>query len=267
MDNNALTMNISDLIDLSNLNLEAPELIDLSNIDLRNLGKPVKEITEIPQNKLTHMNEYIDEVNILIIKSTILNHISTMSEISDGTDKTIVHQMYNILKNLLILHGKSISNLSQFIREIEDNMNLLELSFNRFVIHKILNNIKHGKYYDNIHFREINIDTSNIPPMTVEERINIEEKLPQFIHSKQIKKKQKPFNVGEIVGAKDKETKWWLARVLHRHDAPDCADYWYYIRFENCDSIHDEWISSKSFRVRYFNPKRHFLKRRSIAVK
>ena len=140
----------------------------------------------------------------------------------------------------------------------------MDLSYNRLVIHKMINNIKTDDYKNNIHFRESNTAVRNIPPMSVEERIIIEEKLPQYRYSRQIKKNQKPFNVGEIVGAKDKENKWWLARVLHRHDAPDCADYWYYIRFENHGPMHDEWISSKTYRVRYFNAKKHFLKRKII---
>lgn len=250
---------------MDKLNLDIPDLIDLDRINLHDLGKSVKKFNESSKNtEQNYIHEYESDINILIIKSTILNHISAMSEISDCIDKTIIHQMYNILKNLLILHGKNIYNLSHFILEIENNINLLELSFNRFIIHKMLNNIKNGRCSDNIHFREIDTFIGNTPPISTEDRINIEEKLPQFMNSKQIKKKQKPFNVGEIVGAKDKENKWWLARVLHRHDAPDCADYWYYIRFENCDAMHDEWISSKTFRVRYFNPKRHFLKRRGV---
>lgn len=261
-------MDNNESLDLSNLNLDSPEIIDLSDVNLHYLGNPLKKVIEPRKNnELKYMHEYLSDFNILIIKSTILNHISAMYELSDNIDKTIVHQMYNILKNLLILHGESISKLPHFIKEIENNINLLELSlFNRIVIHKMLNNIKCGIFSDNIYFREIDTFASNIPPISIEERLTIEEKLPQFMHSKQIKKKQKPFNVGEIVGAKDKENKWWLARVLHRHDASDCADYWYYIRFENCDAIHDEWISSKTFRVRYFNPKRHFLKRRGAIL-
>lgn len=241
--------------------LDIPELIDLENMNLHEIDKSIKIIDEKKHNNI-YTNEHENDIHDLIIRSNILNHILLIHELSNNEDKTVQYQMYNTLKNLLILHGKYIHNSKIFIVDIEKHINLLELSYNRYVIHKMLNNIKKGNYKDNIHFREINIAVNNIPPISAEERIAIEEKLPQFNYSRQIKKNQKPFNVGEIVGAKDKENKWWLARVLHRHDAPDCADYWYYIRFENCGSMHDEWISSKTFRVRYYNPKKHFLKRR-----
>jgi hypothetical protein len=244
-----------------------PEFIDLSTTNLLDLGTPVTYVKEKPAStESQYMKEYESESHTLIMKSTILNQITLIQEIDDSEYKTVNHQMYNILKNMLILHGSVISRMPTFITEIENCMTLIELSYSRYVIHKMINNLRNGVHKDNIHFRESNTVVSNIPPMTVEERMAIEEKLPQFRYSRQIKKKQKPFNVGEIVGAKDKENKWWLARVLHRHDASDSPDHWYYIRFENCDAMHDEWISSKTYRVRYFNPKKHFLKRRRIIV-
>ena len=247
--------------------LDLPDFIDLSTMNLRDLGPPVTQPTEKKSStESQYMREYDDEVHTLIMKSTILNQITLIQEIDDTEDKTVNHQMFNILKNMLILHGNTISKMPVFITEIENYMTLLELTYNRFVIHKMIKNLRCGDHNNNMHFRESNTVVSNIPPMTVEDRIAIEEKLPQFRYSRQIKKKQKPFNVGEIVGAKDKENKWWLARVLHRHDAPDCADHWYYIRFENHGAIHDEWISSKTYRVRYFNAKKHFLKRKRIIV-
>lgn len=240
-----------------------PNIIDLTTINLRDLGHPVVEEKEKSTDS-HYMREYDKCINTLVMRTNILNQITLIQEIDDNSDKTIKYQMYNILKNMLILHGKEITQLPQFIKEIENHLCSLDLSYNRVVIHKMINNIRKGIYKNNIHFRESNTMVSNIPPMPVEERLNIEEKLPQYRYSRQIKKKQKPFNVGEIVGAKDKENKWWLARVLHRHEAPDCTDYWYYIRFENHGPMHDEWISSKTYRVRYFNPKKHFLKRKLV---
>jgi hypothetical protein len=244
-----------------------PDFIDLMSVNLRDLGPPVVEVKEKPKTTESHyMREYDDDVKTLIMKSTILNQIALIHEIDDTEDKTINHQMYNILKNMLILHGSAIYKMPLFIKEIENCMSIIELNYSRFVIHTMIKNIKNGNLRDNIHFRETNKSVSNTPPMSVDERIVIEKTLPMFRYSRQIKKNQTPFKVDEIVGAKDKENRWWVARVLHRHDAPDSPDHWYYIRFENCGAMHDEWISSKTYRVRYFNPKKHFLKRSRVLL-
>jgi hypothetical protein len=125
----------------------------------------------------------------------------------------------------------------------------------------MLNNIRKKKFADNLHYREINQVMSSAPPIPVEERIAIEKNLPTFRYSRQIKKKLKPFKVDQIVGAKDKENKWWLARILHVHNTPNASHVWYYVYFEGWGSAHNEWINSSTYRVRAYNPRRHFLKR------
>jgi hypothetical protein len=216
----------------------------------------------IPKN--TIYKEYTNELNTLLIKSNIMNQITLIHEVSESDDKTHLHQLYNMLKNTLIIHGKTLYKMTNFTNEIDNYLSLIELNYNRCIIHKMISNIKNNNYMENIYFREITYAVSNVPPMSVTERMSIEENLPQFRYSRQIKKKQAPFNVDDIVGAKDKENKWWLARILHRFDAPETEDYWYYIRFENHGPLHDEWICSKTYRVRYFNPKKHFLKSKRV---
>ena len=78
---------------------------------------------------------------------------------------------------------------------------------------------------------------------------------------KQIKKFPQMFKEDQIVGAKDKENNWWLARVLNVFTTPECDSHWYYVRFEGWGAKHDEWINARTYRVRNYNPKKHFLKR------
>ena len=218
------------------------------------------------ENKKTNTiyKEYTNELNALLIKSNIMNQITLIHEVSESDNKTHLHQLYNMLKNTLIIHGDTLYKMTDFTNEIDNYLSLIELNYNRCIIHKMISNIKNNNYMENIYFREATYAVSNVPPMSVTERMSIEENLPQFRYSRQIKKKQAPFNVDDIVGAKDKENKWWLARILHRFDAPETEDYWYYVRFENHGPLHDEWICSKTYRVRYFNPKKHFLKSKRV---
>ena len=96
--------------------LDLPDFIDLSTMNLRDLGPPVTQPTEKKSSTESHyMREYDDEVHTLIMKSTILNQITLIQEIDDNEDKTVNHQMFNILKNMLILHGNTISKMPAFI--------------------------------------------------------------------------------------------------------------------------------------------------------
>lgn len=67
------------------------------------------------------------------------------------------------------------------------------------------------------------------------------------------------YKVGQIVGARDSERKWWMSRILYIFEDPEFPYPWYYVHFEGWSEIQNEWISSP-FRVRRFNPKRDFLK-------
>ena len=250
---------VSNLGSETYVELELPESIDLSAVDLRDLGTPMKSFNN---QESTYSNEYSNEINDILIKSNIMNIVTIIHDTIDSEDKTNVHQLYNILKNTLIINSRALNTMPNFTKEIDNYLTLIAVDYNRLLIHKMLSNIRNN--IDNKQFREIGYGTSNIPPMSIEERIIIESKLPQFRKVRQFKKNQAPFNVDEIVGAKDKENKWWLARVLHRFDTPESADFWYYVRFENQDAIHDEWICSKTYRVRHFNPRKHFLKRRHV---
>ena len=113
-----------------------------------------------------------------------------------------------------------------------------------------------------------------MPPMAAEDLINIDKwvenncrwNVLKKINSEkggELKVKRKPppkFEVGQIVGAKDKERKWWMARILYVFIDPDYPYPWYYVHFEGWRDVHNEWISSP-FRIKKFNPRRDFLKR------
>jgi hypothetical protein len=77
-----------------------------------------------------------------------------------------------------------------------------------------------------------------------------------------VKKKKEilRYNVGQIVGAKDQERKWWMARILYIVDDPNYPYPWYYVHFEGWGDIQNEWISSP-IRLKKFNPRRDILRR------
>lgn len=112
-----------------------------------------------------------------------------------------------------------------------------------------------------------------LPPMAAEDLLNIDRWVEDNCKWQVLKKlngegsevkkeKRLPnkFEVGQIVGAKDQERKWWMARILYVFVDPNYPYPWYYVHFEGWKDIHNEWISTP-FRIKRFNPRRDFLKR------
>ena len=75
-----------------------------------------------------------------------------------------------------------------------------------------------------------------------------------------VKTKPRTFKVNDIVGVKDKEHKWCMARVLLVMDDPDFYTPWYYVHFHNWDVNFREWIGDAN-RIKPYLPKRDRFKR------
>lgn len=70
---------------------------------------------------------------------------------------------------------------------------------------------------------------------------------------------QSKFKVGQIVGARDSNGKWWLSEVLHLLEVNDGNGIWYYVNFKGFDMKANEWVQVP--RICKFNPKRDKLYR------
>lgn len=202
-----------------------------------------------------HNREYDAECTKFIMEKSLINMVSMLV---DNQNSDMEHALNGVLKNMLILHGKNIS--PSCLIELERHAIQLQNDYIKNVLFKMIDNIRKKVAWDNIGFREIH-NVARAPPIPIEERIVIEQTLPQLNYERQIKKAAPKFKVGQIVGAKDKENKWWLSRILHVYDTPKKNSYWYYVRFEGWGKEHDEWIDGSSYRVRQFNSRKHFLKK------
>lgn len=205
-----------------------------------------------------YVSEYIKDTEKLLIKTNILSLLDLIYDCEELIKKK---KLLNMLKNMIILHGKILKNSPLFIKNLRSVLTGHDLQYDIFVIYKLLNNITNNKLHDNIHFRYVNEKIQKYPSLTPEEEAIIENKVKYMRFSYQSKKKHEPFKVGQIVGAKDKEMKWWLSRILHIHNDVERDGYWYYVRFEGWGALHDEWINSETFRVKWFNPRKHYLKK------
>jgi hypothetical protein len=213
--------------------------------------------------------EYTIDINICILKTTIRNIIMSITDADEISSSVLI----DVLKNTIILHSKQLSNYPVFITYIENNMVSMTCCYNIIVVCKLLQNIRERKFNDNIHHRVINNNDSNMPPITAEARIAIEQRLPQTRFARQLKKKPCEYIVGEIVGCKDRNNNWYLSEIMHIHNDATFQGYWYYINFKGWgllnknESTYNEWLSSESYRVRKYNPRNHHLKRYNTSKK
>lgn len=219
-----------------------------------------KEVPMNPKYSIHGSREHDIDIRGCIVKTTITNLLLI---IEDSDDQIEIGTMLDILKNTIILQAKELSNMPYFITQIEQLLMQKETSYQIYVIFKMLNNITKNRSGENLHFRVVNNKVSNIPPMSEEDRIVIENKLPHMRFSRQIKKKKNIFVVGEIVGCRDKNNNWWMAEVKYIHMDENYSGYWYYVNFKGWDltgNIFSEWISSEGFRIKKYNPRKHHLK-------
>ena len=81
---------------------------------------------------------------------------------------------------------------------------------------------------------------------------------------RRINAKPPKFKEGDIVGAQDKEGRWWLSQVLQVFSA--YGQHVYYVEFKGWGPQFNEFIASP-FKIRQFNPRKHKLYRAAWEAK
>jgi hypothetical protein len=242
------------LYDLSKIDFNRNNLIKTELPDLLN---PIKKIAN-------NYSEHIYDVELIVLESNILNLITLITGLSIKT-KYLEYDLFNILKNIIIINTKRIKHIftKNKLKNIEDAIYSIEDTFHKKILINLLYNIKHNKISEtrniNIMYRNIYKTTDKYPPINAEERINIEQNLPQFRKIKQFKKHPISFSVDEIVGVKSDENKWHLGRVLHKYTDSSTGNDWYYVKIEGMSDICNFWINSITYRIQKFKAKKHFL--------
>lgn len=147
----------------------------------------------------------------------------------------VICQNKNILNSYPTLAVQIFKKINDFI--LKDEMYELIPSYN-----KIFNDKRH--------------DLLSSDKLSEQHIDSVKDQLLQIIAERKFnhKLKKPKFKKGEIVGAQDKEGKWWLSEVL------EVIQYGthilYYITFKGWGDKFNEFIE-EGYRIRYFNPKRH----------
>ena len=103
--------------------------------------------------------------------------------------------------------------------------------------------------------RAVDIDTM------LQKRHQWQEENPEKVSEKKaLKKVPKKFKVNDIVGVKDREKKWHMARVIYVFEDDKFPFPWYYVHFHNWHDNFREWIGDSN-RIKPYMPERDFFRR------
>ena len=149
----------------------------------------------------------------------------------------------------------------KFIHENPQFAVVVKAKFHEFIIKDqminlipIYNTIFNDNLYDNINIKNVNFELF----LSDEEYKKIEKKYNEDIKKmKVVSKYNTPkytYEIGEIVGAKDKQGNWWLSRIIQSflYD----SHIIYYVEFVGWGKEFNEFISDR-FRLEKFNPRKH----------
>jgi hypothetical protein len=208
-----------------------------------------------------NMDEFALDARILLIRNVLVSLIETAVDIELSDTNTDARAPLRSIINLLILHGRELASAPETRRDIKNHAFKLKRTQTCLTVFRMLFNIKQHRFSANMHFRQVKEHVPAALPVSIEARIMIETHLPQYRKARQSLKEPPVFKVDQIVGGRDSTNRWWLSRVLHVHNEPGTKIYWYYIHFEGWPKSSREWICSRSYSIRSYNPKKHILRR------
>jgi len=214
-----------------------------------------KNITE------NHTNEYYRDITLVIIENNILQMINILRDVDLSKASYIKYNMFGVLQNIIIINSNKLRELyyKNNFTIIKKAIYSLPDKYNKMVLLNMFDNIVNSKSYNNINYRHIEPIITKYPPISAEERICIEQQLPQFRRSKQYKKNPNIFKVDEIVGVKSDENKWNMGRVLHNYTDESTGYDWYYVKIEGMSNTCNFWVNSITYRIQKFKPHKHLL--------
>ncbi len=265
-----------------NCDLLEEEFLQDSDEPKKPIKKPyMPDLTKIPKHddRKTHITEDIFSDKIVHTADTIGNYVlpkaSTPEEIEKYEQEmlvniySIIHMMesmkmsdpfYQIVVKTTFIQLKYLCRLVPFMRGNSLFLLLVKSLFHRYIAvlgHKELIEIYDDVFSDRIYSGD-NEKYVFVPTISEEwcnEKIKeYQTAMKQMQIRKMAKRKPPKYEKGEIVGAQDRERKWWLSQILEVFEFN--GNQVYYVRFAGWGDKFDEFIPD-GFRLQKYNSKKH----------
>ena len=158
-----------------------------------------------------------------------------------------------------------ILRLSHVIKFVPNTIGIIKNFFHTLIVdeRRIEFVEKYNKIFNDDLYKDITAYYKAMPiiPQDVLDSalVKYNAKVAAYMKQTHSRRQMPTFYDGQIIGAKDRDGKWWLSQVITsvtygEHKA-------YYVRFCGFDEMFNEWIGDR-YRVRFFNPYKHKLYRR-----
>jgi hypothetical protein len=258
-----------------NIRNEIPEYIkikeDKKKKKIEEFHKSINYVPSIVPNEQNVFNSIVssDSRRELTISELIDKYIVT--DIAYDSDS--FHKGNNSSINECILKLRSSYIIFIASKVEHKGVTANDLLYLRAVFHKyivdynctILVPIYNEIFNDNIYAKfkdEIEMVTAGIPTMVTSAFVNsYQRKIRQLEIANRLNKAEPKYAVKEIVGAQDKEGRWWMAQVLEVFSYK--KHHLYYVEFVNWGDQFNEFISNHN-KLQKYNPKKHKLYKKVI---
>lgn len=242
-----------------------------------NCSVPVKKTQQmLDRKKRQEESRYVpiqvpstDNIHELIQRTDMTSPSSRFYEAIAFVKSNASDVQPDLMEVLVIMYTAPIPNMVDGKVLPIDTNNATELLYIKAIFHELI--VKHNRIhlidrYNEI-FNDQQFDTLqkkgrdvHITPVEMSD-----EEKQAFVHEYQIRVRaeevRKRLNakrakhvVGEIVGAQDKEGRWWMSRVLAVFSY--LGQHMYYVEFLGWGEQFNEFIVSP-FRIQWYNPKKH----------
>ncbi len=186
---------------------------------------------------------------------TVMGFISVIEKFDESPDSTLVHSPQIVFYFFLYLCQNRQMLLTKPTYAI-----LVKALFHEYIVQKGFTNLItiYNRIFNDKLYADINNTAVFYPILTqewIQDKIHdFQEKSKQIEYRKRAKRVPPKYEVAEIVGAKDKEGRWWMSKVLAVYDYQGHSAY--YVEFLGWGDKFNEFIID-GFRIEKFNPKKH----------
>ncbi len=192
------------------------------------------------------------------LEQEMLSNIYSIIHIMETVERK--NPIYEMIVKTTFLQLKYLCRLVNFMNCTPAFLILVKALFHRYIA--ILGHTDLIEIYDDIFTDGLYADKIKsyvfVPILTEEWRMEkikeYQESVQQAYIRKNAKKAIPKYEINEIVGAKDKEGRWWLSKVLAVYEYNKHVVY--YVEFVGWGEKFNEFISD-GFRLQKYNPKKH----------
>lgn len=196
----------------------------------------------------TPLEESLQEVETYETMLGLINMIEGVTDEIPYSSQTVGYVFVYLSQNHKLLEKKPSYAL------------LLKALFHQYIVEKGFTNLI--ELYNRVFNDNLYSDIKNphvfypiLPQEWIYDRLNdYREKCKQIEYRKRAKRIPPAYELDEIIGAKDKEGKWWMSRVLAIYEFQGHAAY--YVEFLGWGPKFNEFIVD-GFRLDKFKPKKH----------